>query len=249
MSDPVVMVAVVAGTFVLAGLVKGVIGLGLPTLAMALLGSVMPPAHAAGILIVPSLATNVWQMLAGPGLAGLARRLWTMMAAIAAGTWAGAGLLVAGDSGATRSLLGLSLIVYAGLGLAAVPMRVPPALERWLSPGAGAATGIVTGATGVFVIPSVPYLQALGLDRDELVQALGLSFTVSTLALMAVLTREGIFQTQAAAWSLFALLPAVGGVQLGQRLRARISAVVFRRCFFAGLAALGGHLLLSSAMR
>ena len=62
----------IAGVFMLAGVVKGVIGLGLPTISMGLLAVLMPPAEAAALLIVPSLATNVWQMLAGPNL----RRLW-----------------------------------------------------------------------------------------------------------------------------------------------------------------------------
>ena len=52
-------------------------------------------------------------------------------------------------------------------------------------------TGIITAATGVFVIPAVPYLQAIGLEKDQLVQALGLSFTVSTLALAANIARAG----------------------------------------------------------
>ncbi len=46
----------------------------------------------------------------------------------------------------------------------------------------GTVTGLIASVTGVFVIPSVPYLQAIGLEKEELLQALGLSFTISTLA-------------------------------------------------------------------
>ena len=63
MADHVSLVALVAGTFLLAGLVKGVIGLGLPTVAMGLLGLAMPPVEAAAMLLVPSLVTNVQQLL------------------------------------------------------------------------------------------------------------------------------------------------------------------------------------------
>ena len=83
----------VAAVFALAGVVKGVIGLGLPTIAMGLLAIVMPPVEAAAILIVPSLLTNIWQMIAGPSLAIIVRRLWPMMIAVCAGTWAGLGLM------------------------------------------------------------------------------------------------------------------------------------------------------------
>jgi hypothetical protein len=78
---------------------------------------------------------------------------------------------------------------------------------------------VVTGATGVFVIPAVPYLGALGLERDELVQALGLSFTISTVALAAGLAWHGALPARTAGASLLALVPALGGMVMGGRLR------------------------------
>ena len=238
-----------AATFVLAGLVKGVIGMGLPTVAMGLLALALPPAEAAALLLIPSLVTNVWQLLAGPSFASLARRLWPMMACVALGTIAGAGVL-AGDTaglagaGLASNGLGVVLVVYAVVGLAGVKIAVARRHEAWLGPLVGLTTGLVTGATGVFVIPAVPYLQAIGLDKEELIQALGLSFTVSTVALGL-----GLLQVQAlppgALWmSLLALAPALGGMLLGQALRRRIAAATFRRVFFVGLLLLGLHLAL-----
>ena len=61
MSDFWFSLALITFTFLLAGFVKGVIGLGLPTVAVGLLGLVMPPAEAAALLVVPSMVTNLWQ--------------------------------------------------------------------------------------------------------------------------------------------------------------------------------------------
>jgi uncharacterized protein len=58
----------IGAVFALAGLIKGVIGLGLPTVSMGLLAIVMPPLQAAAILVLPSFLTNVWQMVGGPSL-------------------------------------------------------------------------------------------------------------------------------------------------------------------------------------
>ena len=124
------------------------------------------------------------------------------------------------------------------LTLSGVPVRK----ERWAGPVIGVITGLVTGATGVFVLPAVPYLGALGLERDDLVQALGLSFTVSTLALAAGLASHGALPLQAAGSSLFALVPALAGMALGGRLRAQIRPETFRLCFFVGLLALDSGL-------
>jgi uncharacterized membrane protein YfcA len=235
----------IGATFMLAGLVKGVIGMGLPTVAMGMLAIVLPPAQAAAILVVPSLVTNIWQLLAGPSFAALARRLWPMMAGVVIGTAAGAGVLAGNVAGLAKIGLGIALMVYAVVGLAGLRLAVTPRHEAWAGPLVGAATGLVTGATGVFVIPAVPYLQAIGLERDDLVQALGLSFTVSTVALALGLLRVDAFATNSAWISLLALAPALLGMQLGQWLRQRIAAAAFRRVFFAGLLLLGTTLALA----
>ncbi len=167
--SPPIALAVTA-TFLLAGFVKGVIGTGLPTVAMGLLGVVMTPAQAASMLVVPALVTNIWQLLAGPSLHALIRRLWPMMAGICAGTWASSGILTGGNAKLAAFGLGVVLFVYGCMGLADVRFRVPRRSERWLSPFIGAVTGAITGATGVFVIPALPYLQALGLEKEELIR-------------------------------------------------------------------------------
>jgi uncharacterized membrane protein YfcA len=235
----------IGATFLLAGLVKGVIGMGLPTVAMGLLALAMPPAEAAAILVVPSLVTNVWQLLAGPRFGALARRLWPMMAAVLVGTIAGAGVLAGNIAGLAKIGLGIALIVYAIVGLVGIRLSVAPRHEAWLGPLVGAITGLVTGATGVFVIPAVPYLQAIGLEKDELIQALGLSFTVSTVALAIGLLRVDAWQMDSVWISLLALVPALVGMQAGQWLRQRIAAATFRRVFFAGLLLLGATLALA----
>lgn len=230
--------------FLLAGFVKGVTGLGLPTVAIGLLSLAMAPAQAAAMLVVPSLVTNVWQLASGPNFTALLRRLQLMIAAICVGTWAGAGLLVGDGSGRATAWLGAALVVYAGTGLLKLQLRIPARLEPWLSPIIGTATGIVSAATGVLTIPSVPYLQALGLERDDLVQALGLSFTVSTVALAADLAHEGVFQLAVAGTSAAALAPALAGMLAGQWLRTRIRPDAFRVCFLVALLLLGGDLAL-----
>ncbi|KAB0490187.1 sulfite exporter TauE/SafE family protein [Pseudomonas vancouverensis] len=235
----------VIATFMLAGMVKGVIGLGLPTVAMGLLGLAMAPAQAAALLIIPATLTNVWQLAFGGHLRGLIKRLWPMLLAIFLGT--GAGTLWLGMSSGHWVVrgLGAALLLYALSGLFLPTLRVAGRSERWLAPLCGLLTGIITSATGVFVIPAVPYLQALGLSKDELVQALGLSFTVSTLALAAGLLWRGALGGGELSASLLALIPAMLGMWLGQSLRQRISALLFKRVFFVGLGVLGGHLLIN----
>ncbi|WP_097305688.1 sulfite exporter TauE/SafE family protein [Pseudomonas chlororaphis] len=241
----VLLSLLVIGTFVLAGMIKGVIGLGLPTIAMGLLGLAMAPTQAAALLIIPATLTNVWQLAFGGHLRGLLKRLWPMLLAIFIGT--GLGSLWLGIDGGRWVVraLGAALLLYALSGLLLPTLRLRPQMETWLGPVCGLVTGVITSATGVFVIPAVPYLQALGLHKDELVQALGLSFTVSTLALAAGLYWRGALGGGELSASLLALIPALLGMWLGQALRQRISTQLFKRVFFCGLGLLGGHLLIN----
>lgn len=243
MSESIFFLAMLTMTFLAAGLVKGVTGMGLPTVAMGLLGMTMAPAAAAAILVIPSFVTNLWQCLAGPQTLPLLRRLWPMMLAIVAGTVGGASLLVRVDPQWSSMALGTALVVYAGYAMVAPALQVPARRERWLSPAIGLLTGVITGATGVFVMPAVPYLQSLQLERDALVQALGLSFTVSTVALAAGLLAHGAFRVDQLGLSVLAIVPALAGMWLGQAVRARISQRRFRQCFLAFLLLLGLELM------
>lgn len=226
-------------TFLGAGVVKGVTGMGLPTVAMGVLGATMSPLTAAAILIIPSLVTNVWQMLAGRDTLQLMRRLWAMMLCIVIGTLLGTRLLVIVDPVWSGRWLGLALIAYAAYALFLPTLSVPERLESWLSPVIGIVTGLLTGATGVFTLPAVPYVQSLGLQKDELVQALGLSFTVSTVALAGGLFAHGAFRIDQLGLSLLAVLPALVGMWLGSIVRQKISPKAFRRGFLLFLVVLG----------
>jgi len=238
----------IAAVFILAGFIKGVLGLGLPTIAMGLLALVMPPVEAAAILILPSLVTNVWQMVAGPSLVGVVRRLWSMMLAVCLGTWAGIGFMTGPQARYGAMLLGACLAIYAALNLAVVRFAVARSWEPLLGPVSGALTGAITAATGIFVIPAVPYLQAIGMEKEQLVEALGLSFTVSTVALAVNVGVAGGLNASMAGTTLAALATACLGMWAGQAIRLRLSAETFRRFFFAGLLLLGLYLAVRAVL-
>lgn len=242
--DTTYILIAVAGVYLLAGFVKGVIGMGLPTVAIGLLSLTMTPAQAAAILVVPSLITNIWQFAAGGGLAAIVTRLWPLLAGICMGTFLGAVYLPHSSGGQATLWLGVALAAYACLGLVKIEFTVPPRAEIWLGLSVGIVNGAITAATGIFVLPGVPYVQALQLARDRLVQAFGLSFTVSTVTLALALQHAGEINTALLAPSLLALAVALAGMWLGQLVRGRIKPVTFRLCFFLGLLVLGLHLSL-----
>jgi hypothetical protein len=166
-----------------------------------------------------------------------------MMLMIIVGTVASTSLLTSGNTSLSQATLGAVLVVYAAYTLVARQLSVPARLEPWLSPFIGLTTGVVTGGTGVFVVPAVPYLQAVGFQKDDLVQALGFSFTVSTVALGAGLAFRGQLQVENLTTSALAIGPALAGMWVGQVVRRKVSPPTFRRWFLIGLLLLGAEML------
>ena len=237
------LAAVVVSIFLLAGLVKGVIGLGLPTVSLALLSVVVELPIAVLLMVIPSAVTNLWQALDGPHLLALMRRFWLMLLASAIGVWFAYGLLLIANPKAMTGMLGIILCMYAAISLHRGRLIPRVTREGIASPIAGLTTGILAGATGSMVMPMVPYLQALDLDRDALVQMMGISFTISTLAIGVSIVDHGGYDGRLVLLSLAALVPALIGMKLGQGLRRRFSELVFRRCLFIGLFIIGIRLI------
>ena len=247
MQDPVTLV-VVALTFLLAGLVKGVIGLGLPTISLALLTAAIGLPQAMALLLVPSLVTNLWQAVVGGNGQAILARLWPFLATAGLTVWLGATALARLEVALLSALLGLLLVVYSLASLSGRRFAVRRDQELWLGPLLGTVNGVLTGMTGSFVVPGVMYLQALGLKRDQLIQAMGLLFTVSTLALAVALGGNGLLSVELGVVSGAAVLPAVLGMVLGQRLRRGLPERRFRQIFFLALLALGTWIMVRSLL-
>jgi uncharacterized membrane protein YfcA len=240
------LLILIAAAFLLAGFVKGVIGLGLPTVSMGLLAVTMQPSRALAIVIVPAIITNIWQTFVGPYLRDIIRRLWPLMVGTVVGIWLNAGMLTGPYARYGTIVLGVLLVIYAIIGLSTFSFKVAPANEGWIGGIVGLITGVVSAATGVQVIPSMPFMQAIGMEKDELVQALGVFFTVATLALAFNLTAAGLLSAATALPGAVAMAAAFAGMFVGQAVRSRMQPEVFRRWFLFAMILLGLYLAASA---
>jgi uncharacterized membrane protein YfcA len=243
------MLILIAAAFLLAGFIKGVLGLGLPTVSMGLLAVTMPPSQAIAIVIVPAIVTNIWQTFGGPYLRDIMRRLWPLMLGTVAGIWLNAGLLTGPYAPYGTVVLGTLLVIYAILGLSKLNFKVARRDEKWIGGIAGLMTGVVSAATGVQVIPSMPYMQAIGMEKDELVQALGVFFTVATIALAFNLTTTGLLTAATALPGAIAMAASFAGMFIGQAVRNRMQPEMFRRWFLIAMIFLGIYLAASAFLK
>lgn len=242
------LLVMVALTFLLAGTVKGVIGMGMPTVSLALLTATVGLQPAMALLLVPTVVTNIWQALVGGQLVAIIRRLWPFLLASVVTVWPGVMVLARVDARWLAMLLGILIITYALTSLRLARLVLPVRHERRAGVMSGLLNGLLTGMTGASVFPGVAYLQSLGLPREALVQSMGILFTLATLSLGLAMGGERLLTAPLLGLSAAALVPALLGMQLGRLLRLRLSDALFCRLFFLGLLVMGVYLLVRSLM-
>lgn len=159
------LVVMIVATFVLAGMVKGVTGMGLPTVAMGILGSLISPVAAAAMLLLPSLISNLFQFGGGGNTRQLLKRLWPMLLTVVVATLLASARITGGDTTRTQFALGVALVAYAIWTLAGKKIAVAPQREKPYSLVIGFVTGLLTGGTGVFVMPAVPWISPWALRK------------------------------------------------------------------------------------
>lgn len=247
MNEPFVLIIILC-TFLLAGTVKGVIGLGLPTVSLGLLTAALDLPTAMVLLLLPSFVTNLWQALVGSNGAEILRRIWPFLLMATTTVWIGASALTRVDLSLLSALLGGLLIIYAVTSLGGIGLIINRQQEVWAGPLIGTVNGVLTGMTGSFAVPGVMFLQAIGLPRDRLIQAMGMLFTVSTIALAVALKSNNLLTLEHGILSATALVPAISGMVAGQVIRKRLPERIFRKVFFVALLLLGAYIIANALL-
>lgn len=232
-------IVIVLAVFLLAGAVKGIIGLGLPSISLGLLTIAFDLPTAMALLIAPSVVTNLIQSTTGGHGTRLLTSLWPFFLSAALSIVLGALLFQLANKDALAILLGSLLSLYGILSL--LNYRLPASIisNQRFAFGVGTTNGILTGLTGSFVVPGVMYLQALALPRDAFVQSMGILFSVSTLMLGICLAVSGLLSIEMTLGSLVGVIPAVLGMIIGQHWRKKLSDGQFRLTFFYAILVLG----------
>ena len=235
-------ILILTAIFLVAGIVKGTAGLGLPSVSVGLLTATVGLMPAMALIIVPAFVANVWQAVSGPELPSVTRRIWRFEIAALVGIPIGGLALIRVDVDLLSALLGLLLTAHALNGLLRPPVSLPTRHEAWAGPLAGIWTGIFAAMTGSYSVPAVIYFQSLGFNREQLIQAMGLHFALCAAVLGLVLGANRLMPGELLAISAACVVPALAGMEIGRRLRRRLSEEKFRTVFNCALLSLGAFL-------
>ncbi|HSO06947.1 MAG TPA: sulfite exporter TauE/SafE family protein [Pelomicrobium sp.] len=235
--------AVCAMALFAGGFSKGAVGIGLPLVSVPLIATFVSVPKALALLTIPLFVTNIWQCLHGGHFPHVLRRFWPMALVLILGIGAGTQLLVNLDQRTLYLVMGLMVLVYPVLSVLNPAFRVPPPAEPWLGPVIALPSGMIGGMSGFFGPPLILFLAGLKLNKDVFTASVALIFLSGAVALSVFLAGHGILGRDDALASAAALAPALAGIYLGQRVRARISQQVFERALLVVLVLIGLNLL------
>lgn len=229
----------IALIYLLAGLVKGVIGFALPLVSVSLLSIFVPVEQALALNTVPLLITNFWLALQGGNGLLLLRQYWWLILFLAIGIFAGANIVVAIEKHTLLLVFGISVILLSLLERFRPPVKLP---DRFATPTgvlAGLVSGIFGGLVSAMAAPVAIYLTARRVPKDEFVTTVGVIYSCGALFLILAFGSVEILTTENAPLSVAAAVPAIAGLLLGARIRGAVNQEIFQQLVLLGLVLVG----------
>ncbi len=238
------MIAIMSAALIVGGVVKVVVGLGLPIVTMAILLNFLPPLVVLGLLVAPILVTNLWQALGSGNLMEPLRRFWPMIVMALIFLFIGAELIVGMDTAVLFAVLGCFVVVFSATNLMKPRVHpLKPETEKWAGPLAGALGGLLGGITTIWGPPMMMYFMMLKLDKDTFVRTVGLAWFSLAIPLTFAYWRNGIFAGDVITLSFAACVPGMIGIRIGEVIRDKIDQETFRKVMLVILLIIGLNLI------
>ncbi|WP_256872664.1 sulfite exporter TauE/SafE family protein [Candidatus Entotheonella palauensis] len=229
--------------FFVAAFLKGITGLGFSTICLPILSILIDLKMAIPLVIIPSLSSNVLVMMQAGRFREALHRFWPLYLSAIPGLMLGVSVLSSVKSSWSRAVLGAILFIFALWSWRTQARTLSLKAERWWSGPVGLMTGVVNGITGSQVMPVLPFLLALQLHKDLFVQTINLSFTLSSLVMLILLSRFGLLSWSTLSLAAVGILPVSLGIFLGGKLRQRLPDEAFRKVVLVFLLVLGLSLM------
>ncbi len=223
------MLALIAGVFLLAGVIKGTVGIGLPTASVGMMSQVMDPRMAIALVVFPSLLSNAWQIWRSGMVVETIRRFWVyLVCLISVIAVVSLTLTATVRTDVLLLVLGSVIILFSVSSLAWAPPFLPERFDRVGQVVSGVASGALGGLTAIWAPPMVTYLMARRVQKEAFVAATGVMIFAGTIPLIGGLWSNGVITGPTAGLSILMTIPALLGFTVGERLRRRLDADRFR---------------------
>ncbi len=237
---------IVYATFFAAAFIKGLTGIGFVSLCLPILALFMKLEEAIPLVAIASLISNVMIIYQTGRLKQSIRRFWLLYLSAFPGIYAGVFILNMVGNYAAKIILGILSIAYSILILLKIEISIPENKEKLLSIPVGLTNGFLNGLTGTQIIPMLPYLLSLKLDRNGMINAINLGFTLSIIVLLIIFGKFDLISLETLKYSILGAIPVVAGIYLGGKLRHGVSEERFKLAVLIILIIIGVNLILNA---
>jgi len=229
-------------------LVKGVVGLGLPLVAIPLLAWAVGLKQAVALLVLPMIGSNLVQSFQGGLFLHNVRRFWPLAATVLVFTLIGTRLLVALPERALALAIGVSLVVLPLVIHLQPRLAITERQRRWADPLVGAVAGLLGGIAAYYGPPLMLYVLGMRLAKEEFVAVISLLYWIAAAGIFVGVYTSSVASLTLLGFSALMLVPAAVGMGLGQRILFRLGEAAFRRLLIVVYLATGASFLVRAAM-
>ena len=243
------LIALLAFSLLIAGLLKGVIGVGMPVVAFPLLSMLVDVQTAVMLLSVPLVVSNIPQALEG-GL--VTQTLWSLapvLVGMVPGVWIGVAVLLNVDPAVAKTIAGAVVMLVAALTLLAPKLQIKQRLVVPVGLGAGFCGGLLGGIAALSGPLVFIFLLAKGLRGRAFTKEASMFLVVSSVLLALALTSSPRFDWHDVLISTLATAPVVAGTLVGQKVRDAVPADAFKKLVVLVVLLSGAQLVWSGMLR
>ena len=230
------IIAAVLCSLIVAGFLKGIIGVGMPVVALPLLSLFIDIKSVAMLLSMPLIFSNVSQALEGGKTGRCLMQLMPVFLGMIPGLFLGVRLLLALDANVAKIIAGLVLMGVGGITLLAPKLQLQ---SRLVLPTGGILGGIAAMPGPLVFI----FLLAKGLRGKAFTKEASLYLVVSAGSLAILLTASRQFSWLDVSVSTAAMLPVVLGMYVGQHMRDKIAPETFGKLVLIAVIVAGAELV------
>ncbi|MEH6739627.1 MAG: sulfite exporter TauE/SafE family protein [Sulfitobacter sp.] len=218
----------IAAIFIFAGVVKGTVGIGLPTVSVGLMSQFVPPHMAIAIVVFPLLFSNIWQIIRSKVSLKTVLDYWLLIALLVVSLWVTTFFTVQMPAEFLLGVIGTAIVIFATSSLAKSPPKLPNGSNPVAQAVTGISAGILGGLTSIWSPPIVTFLIAKRVENDEFVRAAGLFVFVGAIPLTIGYWQTGLLNGNTAPLSAMMIFPTLIGFSLGEIIRRRLQPERFR---------------------
>jgi len=232
--------------FVLAGTVKGFVGIGLPTFVISVASIYLDPRLAIALMLIPTMLSNAWLAIGSGKIQKTAQRYYRIAIPLIALTWIFAQLSAGLNEDLLRFVIGVVVILFAVSNAIVQTSNWKALISPHFQWGLGVFSGILGGLTSLPGTPLIMYLLITGEKKDEFVAAISFLLLCASIPLTWGYYQNGLTDNNLLIVSLMFFVPAAIGLQIGARLRKKINPQRFHTAILIVFFLLGVNLIRSA---